>query len=129
MIGSSDNKRSEHYELGMVGEEAAVQLLVDEGCVILERNYRTGHLEADIIALDGDDLVIVEVKTRSDDYLQMPVDAVGHRKRHNMIKLANEYVKSHDRNENVRFDIITVVANGATTDIDHIRNAFNVFTF
>ncbi|MBQ9474055.1 MAG: YraN family protein [Bacteroidales bacterium] len=122
-------RHSEHYELGMAGEEAAVQMLVDKGYTILERNYRKGHLEADIIALDGADLVLVEVKTRNVDYLQMPVDAVGHRKRHNMIKLANEYVKSHNRNENVRFDIITVLSDGATVDIDHIRNAFNVFTF
>ena len=112
-----------------MGEQMTARYLTDKGYVILEHNYRRGHLEIDLIALDGDELVIVEVKSRANDTLLQPEVAVDHKKRLALIRLANEYVKSHNRKENVRFDIVSIVSNPEGAEIKHLKNAYNVMTF
>lgn len=122
-------ERREALEFGKLGEQMAAKYLEDQGYSILEHNYRKGHLELDLIALDGDELVIVEVKTRSYDTILRPEDAVDHQKRLAMIRLGNQYVKSHGRTENVRLDVIAIVKNGHSADVKHIKNAFNIMHF
>ncbi len=122
-------ERREALELGKMGEQMAAKYLTDKGYTILEHNYRRGHLEIDLIALDGDELVIVEVKSRAYDNILQPEEAVDHKKRLNLIRLANEYVKTHGRKENVRFDIISVVSNDGSTELKHLKNAYNVMSF
>lgn len=122
-------ERREALEFGKLGEQMAARYLTDKGYTLLEHNYRRGHLEIDLIALDGDELVIVEVKSRAHDTLLQPEDAVDHKKRQALIRLANEYVKSHDRKENVRFDIISIISNDNGAEIKHIENAYNVMCF
>ena len=122
-------ERREALEFGKLGEQMAAKLLTDKGYVILEHNYRRGHLEIDLIALDGDELVIVEVKSRAYDTILQPEEAVDHKKRLNLIRLANEYVRTHGRKENVRFDIVSIVSNANGTEIKHLKNAYNVMSF
>ena len=137
-------ERREALEFGQTGEQMVARFLTDKGYIILEHNYRRGHLEIDLIALDptpqscgqppsniGADceLVIVEVKSRAYDNILQPEDAVDHKKRLALIRLANEYVKSHNRKENVRFDIVTVVSKEGGAEIKHFKNAYNVMSF
>ena len=122
-------ERREALEFGKTGEQMTARYLTDKGYVILEHNYRRGHLEIDLIALDGDELVIVEVKSRAYDTILQPEDAVDHKKRLALIRLANEYVKTHGRNENVRFDIVSIVSKEGGTEIKHLKNAYNVMSF
>ncbi len=122
-------ERREALEFGKMGEQMTARYLTDKGYIILEHNYRWGHLEIDLIALDGDELVIVEVKSRAYDNILQPEAAVDHKKRQALIRLANEYVKSHNRKENVRFDIITVVSKEGGAEIKHLKNAYNVMSF
>ena len=122
-------ERREALAFGKMGEQMAAKYLTDNGYVILEHNYRRGHLEIDLIALDGDELVIVEVKSRAYDTILHPEEAVDHKKRLNLIRLANEYVKTHGRKENVRFDIVSIVSNANGTEIKHLKNAYNVMCF
>ena len=122
-------ERREALEFGMMGEQMTAKYLTDKGYIIFEHNYRRGHLEIDLIALDGDELVIVEVKSRAYDSILQPEDAVDHKKRLALIRLANEYVKSHNRKENVRFDIVTIVSKEGGTEIKHLKNAYNVMNF
>lgn len=122
-------ERREALEFGKMGEQMTAKHLTDKGYIILEHNYRRGHLEIDLIALDGDELVIVEVKSRAYDNILQPEAAVDHKKRQALIRLANEYVKSHNRKENVRFDIITVVSKEGGAEIKHLKNAYNVMSF
>ena len=121
--------RRKALDFGKQGEQMAAQYLADKGYIILEQNYRRGHLEIDIIALDKDELVIVEVKTRAYDTLFAPEEAVNHKKRLSLIRLANIYVKTHNRDENIRFDIISIISNDKGTEIRHIENAYNVMSF
>lgn len=122
-------EKREALEFGKMGEQMTARYLTDKGYIILEHNYRRGHLEIDLIALDGDELVIVEVKSRAYDNILQPEAAVDHKKRQALIRLANEYVKSHNRKENVRFDIITVVSKEGGAEIKHHKNAYNVMSF
>ena len=122
-------ERRKALEFGQTGEQMAARFLTDLGYIILEHNYRRGHLEIDLIALDGDELVIVEVKSRAYDSILQPEEAVDHKKRQALIRLANEYVKNHNRRENVRFDIVSIVSNTNGTEIRHLKNAYNVMSF
>ena len=121
--------RRKSLEFGKMGEQLAARYLEDRGYTIVEHNYRRGHLEIDLIALDGNELVVVEVKSRSNDNILQPEEAVGHKKRLALIRLANEYVKTHGRKENVRFDIVSIISNGKRSEIKHIKNAYNVMSF
>ena len=125
----TSEERREALEFGKTGEQMTAKYLTDKGYVILEHNYRRGHLEIDLIALDGDELVIVEVKSRAYDSILQPEDAVDHKKRLALIRLANEYMKTHNRKENVRFDIVTIVSNANGAEIKHLKNAYNVMSF
>ena len=125
----TQEERRKALEFGQTGEQMAARFLTDLGYSILEHNYRRGHLEIDLIALDGDELVIVEVKSRAYDNILQPEEAVDHKKRQALIRLANEYVKNHNRRENVRFDIVSIVSNTNGTEIRHLKNAYNVMSF
>ena len=114
-----------HNELGKWGEQAAIDYLLQRGYDILERDWKSGHRDLDIIAMDGDTLVFVEVKTRSNrDYMD-PVEAVGYQKIRNLQQAANHYVKYRHADCDIRFDIISVVGSeGAEPEIDHLKDAF-----
>lgn len=121
--------RQEAKGLGVEGEQISTRWLEDKEYVILERNYRYGKHEVDIIALDHGTLVVVEVKTRGNDVFADPEDAVDHRKRGFIIKVANQYVLSHHRTEELRFDILSIVMRDGQPDIRHIKDAFNVMNY
>lgn len=112
-------------EIGQIGEDAAVNYLISQGYSILERNWRCGHLELDIVALDGDFLAIVEVKTREVNSLLSPNEAITKSKQNNLISAANGYVRRNRRHEEVRFDIVSVIHhNGEVQDVELIKYAF-----
>ena len=125
----SVESRQEAKEFGVTGEQMAARYLEEQGYVILDRNYRRGHKEVDIIALDHGELAVVEVKTRTSEGVFAAEQAVDHRKRQNIIRVANNYVRRYHRTEPLRFDIIAIVGSGATAEIRHTKNAFNVFNY
>ena len=125
----SVESRQEAKEFGETGEQIAARYLEDQGYVILDRNYRRGHKEVDIIALDHGELAVVEVKTRSSEDYFTAEQAVDHHKRQNIIRVANNYMRRYHRTEPLRFDIIAIVGSGATAEIRHTKNAFNVFNY
>lgn len=122
-------RRQEAKEYGELGEQMATRYLEDQGYVILDRHYRSGHKEVDIIALDHGEIAVVEVKTRTNENFSAPELAVDHRKRQNIIRAANNYVRSHHRTEQVRFDIIAIIGSGSDAVIRHTKNAFNALCY
>ncbi len=115
----------EPHELGKIGEDLAVDYLIKKGYQILERNWRSGHKEIDIIALNDDDvLIIVEVKTRKSDDFGEPDIAVGITKQRMLIWAADAYVRYKNLDVDVRFDIISIVISDAEPEIEHIEDAF-----
>lgn len=125
----SVESRQEAKELGETGEQMAARYLEEQGCVILERHYRKEHKEVDIIALDHGELAVIEVKTRTSEERFAAEQAVDHHKRQNIIRVANNYVRRTRRTEPLRFDIIAIVGSGATAEIRHTKDAFNVFNY
>ena len=115
---------AEAYDLGKIGEELVVKHLVDKGYQILERNWHSGHKEIDIIAQIGDELVVVEVKTRKSDDFGKPDIAVGKDKQRMLIRAADAYVRYKGLDMDVRFDIISIVCTPGKPKIEHIEDAF-----
>lgn len=107
--------------LGKKGEQLAQKHLKKQGYKILLTNYRTPVGEADIIAQDKDEIVFVEVKTRSSDSYGTPAEAVTKQKRERYIKIAKFYWLKTGEEPNARFDVIEVWADGK---IEHLKNAF-----
>lgn len=110
--------------LGPKGEELAAGWLRQKGYIIRNRNWRSGHHELDIVAETNDNIVFVEVKTRSADYQVHPADAVNVPKQRTIIFAASNYIKRYNITKEARFDIITVIFTGPDWEIDHIENAY-----
>jgi putative endonuclease len=115
---------SSHNELGKKGEETAADFLAGEGYKILERNWRFGKDEIDIIAEKGNFIVIVEVKTRSTAYFGEPEEAVDKQKRRFLIRAADKYVNQKAIDLEVRFDIVSIIFEQGKQSIRHIEDAF-----
>lgn len=112
-------------QTGNLGEEQAVQFLLEKGCQILTRNWRYLKGEIDIIAKDEEWLVFVEVKTRSTIDFGNPEEFVTPRQQKLIINTAHQFIVENDRQEEARFDVIgIVVQNDEVVQIDHIENAF-----
>lgn len=114
---------AEHNDLGEMGEEEGLALLRKKNFKILETNWRYGKEEVDIIALDGDFLVFVEVKTRSSNSFGEPQEFVGKAKQRHLIRAANAYVDRKDIFKEIRFDIIAVTLHPEMRVV-HIEDAF-----
>ena len=112
-----------HNELGKWGEDLAARYLQQRGYVVVERDWRLGHRDIDIVALDGDTAVFVEVKTRRNRMFGEPEDAIDYRKRQSLLAAINQYVRMRRINCEIRFDIVTVVGTmDGEPEIDHIKD-------
>lgn len=115
---------AEHNDLGEKGEKLALEYLKKKGYQILETNFRFKRNEIDIIAQDGEMLVIVEVKTRQSEFMAGPEITVTKSKQKTLIKAANAYIIENDLDLETRFDIVSVILNEKQSDIDHLIDAF-----
>ena len=107
--------------LGRAGEVKAVNLLKKKGLQIIGKNCKTHFGEVDIVAKDGDTVVFVEVKTRSDESYGVGAEAVTKKKQERYFKIASEYLLINGLSDaNCRFDVVEI-NNG---QINHIINAF-----
>ena len=122
-------KQRKAKALGTAGEQEAVEYLERNNYLILERNYRAKRYEIDIIAFKDDEIVVVEVKTRTGNEIIEPEEAVNHRKRQMLIWAADKYVHEKNRHEPVRFDIISIIEGNNGPEIKHLKNAFNVMSY
>jgi len=116
-----------HNDLGKAGELLAQEYLAAKGYKIVETNFRVKRAEIDIIAIDHPYLVVVEVKTRSEGYLIPIAQTVSESKIHLLIRAANYYVKRHQIQKEVRFDIVTVSILSSGPKIEHLIDAFYHF--
>lgn len=115
---------AKHIALGKKGEDLARKYLEEKGYRILETNWRHDRDEVDIIAIDGDELVIVEVKTRSSDRYGEPEDDVGPAKESFLVRATEAYLEEKDLDIDSRFDIIAIILNENQFRIKHIQDAF-----
>ncbi len=119
---------AEHNALGAWGEKIAAEYLMEKGYTILFRDWKYQHRDLDIIATEGDVLVIVEVKTRRNELFTDADLAVDAGKVRSISIAANAFIKRHPTGCDVRFDIITIVGTPQTGHIiRHIEDAFLPF--
>ena len=113
--------------IGKKGEDAAAVWLTGEGHTVLERNWRGGHCEIDIITADRNGLHFVEVKSRKAPVAADPLVNVTAAKQKNLVHAALKYLHSADRrfaDAEVSFDIVTVIFDRTTTIIQYYPQAF-----
>ncbi|WP_321289511.1 YraN family protein [uncultured Sunxiuqinia sp.] len=115
---------SQQKEIGNKGEAIAQEHLRSLGYQILETNWRAHYYEIDIIAQDKDELVIVEVKTRSNDSYEHPSEAVSNKKIRFLVNAAESYIFEKNSHCDTRFDVISIVFYGQNFELEHIKDAF-----
>jgi putative endonuclease len=112
-------------DLGEKGEAIAAAYLAKEGYKILECNWHYGHKEVDIIARQGDEIVIVEVKTREGDYFEEPWEAVSNQKIRNIVEVADAWLIRNKIDLETRFDVISIIfSDDVTYELTHFPGAF-----
>ncbi len=115
---------AKHHNVGRDGEDIAARYLEVEGYMIMDRNWRCGHKEIDIVVRNENTIVFVEVKTRCGTEYGNPEDAVNFRKIRRIVNSADAYLRLHSIDLDVRFDIVTVVVENGVFKVEHIKEAF-----
>jgi putative endonuclease len=113
-----------HQNLGNKGEEIARKYLNDKGFSILEQNWHFHHKEIDLIAHKDGVIHIVEVKSRSGNYLELPRWAVNKQKQRDLVAAANGYIVEKNLDMEVSFDIIEVIKHKEQFYVRFIPDAF-----
>lgn len=109
---------------GQAGEDAATVFLERKGYKIVKRNYRASRDEIDIIALEGQTLVIVEVKTRATNTYSVPEDFITPHKETCLLRAAEHYILEENWEGDTRFDLIAIYHAGNELQFIHIEDAF-----
>ena len=106
--GRTDNA-PKHLQTGAWGEELAMAYLREKGYVILKQDWRSRHVDIDMVAQQGDCIVFIEVKTRHYSDLSHPLDAVDSKKQRNLLHAISNYLQYYRIDNPWRFDVITIV--------------------
>jgi len=112
------------YEKGKRAEQLAASYLRARGYRIWKANWRWGKRELDLVALYRDELVIVEVKSRNGNGVNVPSEVVNRSKQRNIILATDAFIRLYDCSRPTRFDVIAVVYGKTGVEIEHIENAF-----
>ena len=95
---------------GKQGETLAVKLLLQKGYRLIEQNFRCRFGEIDIVALDGNTICFVEVKSRTSDWMGTPFEAISFFKQQKMIRAALYYLKLKNKEDgDLRFDVVGIL--------------------
>jgi putative endonuclease len=113
-------------EQGQAGENQACRYLEIRGLILIERNYRCRMGELDLIMRDGEYLVFVEVRSRSNRNYGNPAETVTRYKQNRLIRTAAYYLQRHQLNVPCRFDIIAISNPQNKIYLEWIKDAFQV---
>lgn len=121
-------KGDERKKTGRRGEDAACKWLMDNGHTILERNWRCGRLEIDIISCDRNGIHFVEVKSRRIPVQANPQDSVDAAKQRKIATAAARYLAmkscGRPKDEECRFDVISVLFDGRQETVEYFPEAY-----
>lgn len=113
-----------HNELGKEGERVAANYMAERGYEILEKNWYYNHKEIDLIAQKGDKLIIVEIKTRTNEDWEAPEESITNAKIRFLVDATEAYIMQKNIELEVRFDVIAVMPKNNDWEIEHIIEAF-----
>jgi putative endonuclease len=115
---------AQHLDTGKQGEKIAQKYLLENGYEILVQNWLYKKYELDVVATKNGFLHVVEVKTRTQNYLTEPQAWVSLKKQQQLVKGANAYVLMHDIDLKVQFDIVTIIFYNNSIVVQHLQDAF-----
>lgn len=115
---------AQHNELGVHGEKLAINFLESKGYSILEKNWRFKHEEIDLITKQGAELVIVEVKTRTEVNFDQVRELISESKIRHLIEAAEAYIMKTQFEGDCRFDVILISNPYSDPKFNHIEHAF-----
>ena len=117
----------QRHILGRIGEDVACQYLQENNYEIIERNFECRQGEIDIIAKDKDEIVFIEVKTRTNSSYGNPIDSITYYKQKHIIKSVEYYLyKEKLEKAFVRIDVIEVYSRGEKYYVNHIKNGISM---
>lgn len=115
---------AEHNLVGERGEALAIAHIREKGYKVLKVNWRFQKAEIDIITEHNNELIIIEVKTRTSTEFENPKEAVTIPKQKRIVKAADAFIQENNIDLECRFDIISVLILGKKVEIEHIEDAF-----
>ncbi len=126
---STEKQMTPRMELGRRGEDVACGFLTGKGHIIVQRNFRSGHLEIDIISLDKNGVHFVEVKSRVAPVMASPEENVTAGKQRKVADAALRYLHTTKDNRisadmEVNFDVVAVTFDGGKEIVEWFPNAF-----
>ncbi len=111
---------------GESGEREAERYLNGRGLVTVAKNHRAPGGEVDLVMLDGEALVFVEVRTRSDGSRGTAVETIDRRKRARIVTAARDYLEQNPWPGSIRFDVVGITGLGDERVLEYIPDAFVV---
>lgn len=126
---NTEKQMTPRMELGRRGEDVACEFLTGKGHIIVQRNFRAGHLEIDIISLDRNGVHFVEVKSRVAPVMVSPEENVTMSKQRKVADAALRYLntakdKRISGDLEVNFDVVAVTFDGGKEIVEWFPNAF-----
>jgi putative endonuclease len=113
-------------EFGELGERIAERWLRRQGWRVVQRRFRSGHRDIDLVVERDDLVVFVEVKARRGAEFGDPVEAVNWNKQRQLVRSASVWIDRHGRpSESYRFDVVGVLVEGEKVRVRHVANAFS----
>lgn len=117
---------AEHNDHGAEGEELATHFLIEKGYKIIERNWRSGKQEIDIIALKDNVLHFIEVKALVKPSDNNPEERVNYKKFRHLAKAAEAYTEDHPASYEIQYDVVSVILSKPPV-IDFFEDLFYYF--
>ncbi len=115
----------QNKEIGRRGENIACEYLIRIGLLVVCKNFYCRFGEIDIIAKDGEELVFIEVKTRTNNKYGNPSDSVDYNKRNHLHRAIEYFIYTKNiKNINIRVDVIEVYLKSNKVRVNHIKNVF-----
>ena len=112
---------------GELGERIAERWLRRQGWRVVQRRYRSGHRDIDLVVERDGTVAFVEVKARRGSQFGDPVEAVNWNKQRQLIRSASTWIDRHGKpSESYRFDVVGVLVEGERVRVRHIANAFSL---
>ncbi len=110
------------HKIGKIGENLACEYLMNNGYQILERNFESRQGEIDIVALDKNEVVFIEVKTRTNNKYGTPVEAVDENKQNHLIRTIEYYIYKRNLHDKfIRIDVIEIYLYRHKYKVNHIK--------
>ena len=118
--------------LGALGERIAARWLARDGWRVVDRRWKSGRRDLDLVAVRGEVVAFVEVKTRRDTWSGDPVEAVNWRKQRELTRAAHAWIDQRSAvvapgGAVFRFDVIGILASRESVGVRHIEAAFPAF--